>query len=111
MNNYFSILKKQEKIPVESKSKLNSFEDEIPTSPNRPLRQPTEQRAPTIPGSAVRLNEEQMAKLQSELDLVDNNILVMNEILNEVQKMDKMNLQSAEVKNDIFLLQVKINRI
>ena len=59
-----------------------------------------------IPGSAVRLNEEQMAKLQSEFDVVDNNVLVMNELLNEFQTIDKMNLQSTEVKKDIVLLRV-----
>lgn len=69
-----------------------------------PLNQP--HSSPIIPGSAVRLNEEQTAKLQSELDVVENNVLVMNELLNEIQQMDKMNLQSAEVKNDILLLSV-----
>jgi len=59
-----------------------------------------------IPGSAVRLNEEQMAKLQSEFDVVDNNVLVMNELMNEFQTMDKMNFESNEVKKDIVLLKV-----
>ncbi len=40
-----------------------------------------------IPGAAVavRLNEEQMAKLKSELDIVDTNILVMNEMITHQQ--------------------------
>ena len=50
-----------------------------------------------------------MAKLQSEFDVVDNNVLVMNELLTEIQTMDKMNLQSNEAKKDIVLLK-EINR-
>ena len=77
-----------------------------------PVRSPKQQSfqqlsEQPIPGSAVRLNEEQMAKLQSEFDVVDNNVLVMNELLNEFQTMDKMNFQSNEVKKDIVLLRVK----
>jgi hypothetical protein len=79
---------------------------------NAPVRSPKQQSfqqlpEQPIPGSAVRLNEEQMAKLQSEFDVVDNNVLVMNELLNEFQTMDKMNFQSNEVKKDIVLLRVK----
>ena len=61
---------------------------------------------PPVPGSAVRLNEEQMAKLQSELDVVDNNVLVMNELLTEIQTADKITLQSSETQKDIMLLKV-----
>jgi hypothetical protein len=61
---------------------------------------------PPVPGSAVRLNEEQMAKLQSELDVVDNNVLVMNELLTEIQTADKITLQSSETQKDIVLLKV-----
>lgn len=47
-----------------------------------------------------------MAKLQSELDVVDNNVLVMNELLTEIQTMDKMSLQSSETQKDIVLVKV-----
>lgn len=36
-------------------------------------------------GTVVKLNEEQIAKLKSELDVVDNNVQVLNEILTELQ--------------------------
>lgn len=38
-----------------------------------------------IPGAAIKLNEEQVAKLNSELDVVDCNVQVLNEILNNIQ--------------------------
>jgi hypothetical protein len=36
-------------------------------------------------GTVVKLNEEQIAKLNSELDVVDSNVQVLNEILTEIQ--------------------------
>lgn len=48
------------------------------------MRQP---RMPDQPPSVgvVKLNEEQIAKLNSELDVVEGNVNVLNEILNELQ--------------------------
>ena len=61
-----------------------------------------------VPGSAaaVRLNDEQMAKLKSELEIVDNNVLVMNEMLTEYQpQVDAKSSRSAQVlKEDVALL-------
>lgn len=64
-----------------------------------------------LPGSAaaVRLNEDQMAKLKSELDIVDNNVQVMNDVLTEHQpnisdsKKSSSSL-SKDVNEDISLL-------
>lgn len=57
-----------------------------------------------VPGSAaaVHLNEEQMAKLKSELDIVDNNILVMNEVLTST--IDSKKSVDQNIAEDINLL-------
>lgn len=55
--------------------------------------------------AAVRLNEEQIGKLKSELDIVDNNILVMNEVLTEHQPSDGKKPAASKVSEDISLLQ------
>lgn len=59
-----------------------------------------------VPGSAaaVRLNEDQIAKLKSELDVVDNNILVMNEVLNVHQPNNEKKTATSSVFEDISLL-------
>lgn len=74
----------------------------IPQQPMQPQSLKT-----IVPGSAaaVRLNEDQIAKLRSELDIVDNNIIVMNEVLTEHQpNMDGSKKQSNNVSEDISLL-------
>ncbi len=60
-----------------------------------------------MPGAAaaVRLNEDQIAKLKSELDIVDNNVLVMNEVLTEYQPSDSKKPVKSQVADDIALLQ------
>ena len=59
-----------------------------------------------VPGSAaaVRLNEDQMGKLKSELDIVDNNILVMNEVLNVHQANNSKKTAINSVDEDVCLL-------
>jgi hypothetical protein len=47
-------------------------------------RLPTEAFNPS--GTVVKLNDEQTAKLNSELDIVDSNVQVLNEILTELEK-------------------------
>ncbi len=47
-------------------------------------RLPTEAFNPS--GTVVKLNDEQAAKLNSELDIVDSNVQVFNEILTELEK-------------------------
>jgi len=110
--------KSEKSMPPELRASiLNSEQPGASTSldrqdskqPSSPKQQFAQNPVQAIPGSAVRLNEEQMAKLQSEFDVVDNNVLVMNELLTEIQTMDKMNLQSNEAKKDIVLLK-EINR-
>jgi hypothetical protein len=57
-----------------------------------------------ISASAIKLNEEQIAKLNSELDIVESNVQVLNEILSD--------LASTKVENykdsDINLVRVSI---
>jgi len=59
-----------------------------------------------VPGSAaaVRLNEDQTGKLKSELDIVENNILVMNEVLNVHQPNNSKKTATNSVEEDICLL-------
>lgn len=57
--------------------------------------------APAI--SVVKLNEEQTAKLNSELDVVETNVHILNEILNEFQSTPKVDDSRAD---DLNLLQV-----
>lgn len=61
-----------------------------------------------IAGTAIKLNEDQMGKLSSELNIVDSNVQVLNEILSEVQsalasgKISKQKLNQND--KDIALL-------
>lgn len=50
----------------------------------------------------VKLNEEQIAKLNSELDVVESNVHILNEILNEMQLANKPKPDDDDLK----LLQV-----
>jgi hypothetical protein len=52
----------------------------------------------------VRLNEDQTAKLNSELDIVESNVQVLNEILTHLQS-DK-NIGSTEQSEDLTLVKV-----
>lgn len=52
----------------------------------------------------VKLNEEQIAKLNSELDVVESNVHILNEILNEIQLANN----SKADEDDLTLLKVKI---
>ena len=54
------------------------------------------------PIGVVKLNEEQIAKLNSELDVVESNVHILNEILNELQLANK----SKADDDDLSLLQV-----
>ena len=60
----------------------------IPANQPRPQQQPLNNRvAPRsqpVPTGPVKLNGEQIAKLQSELDIVQSNMQVLNEMLNEL---------------------------
>lgn len=53
------------------------------------------------PIGVVKLNEEQIAKLNSELDVVESNVHILNEILNELQLANK----SKADDDDLSLLQ------
>jgi hypothetical protein len=52
----------------------------------------------------VRLNEDQTAKLNSELDIVESNVQVLNEILTHLQS-DK-NISINEQSEDLTLVKV-----
>lgn len=60
--------------------------------------------------SAIKLNEEQLAKLNSEIDVVENNVQVFNEILTEFQNnanLSKLYQQNdSMVEKDITLIKV-----
>lgn len=62
-----------------------------------PLRLPDQ--PPSM--SVVKLNEEQIAKLNSELDVVESNVHILNEILNELQLANKPKVD----QDDLTLLQ------
>jgi hypothetical protein len=61
-----------------------------------------------VAGTAIKLNDDQMVKLSSELNIVDSNVQVLNEILSEVQsalasgKISKQKLNQND--KDIALL-------
>jgi hypothetical protein len=54
----------------------------------------------------VKLNEEQAAKLNSELDIVESNVQVLNEILTHLQSNGSTNLNNSrsEQNEDVVLL-------
>ena len=54
-------------------------------------------------GTVVKLNDEQTAKLNSELDIVDSNVQVLNEILAELEK------SSDQSDKDLSLLIVVLH--
>ena len=69
------------------------------THQNRP-----QSRLPDQPSvGVVKLNEDQIAKLNSELDVVENNVHILNEILNEIQLANN----SKADEDDLTLLKVK----
>ena len=63
---------------------------------------------PPLSGTVIKLNDEQMVKLNSELDIVDSNVQVLNEILTEVNNSvasGHLNLKSINQNDkDIVLL-------
>lgn len=62
-------------------------------------------RLPDQPAmGVVKLNEEQIAKLNSELDVVESNVHILNEILNEIQLVNN----SKADEDDLTLLKVII---
>lgn len=74
-----------------------------PNNNSRYQRLPAENQ-PSI--GVVKLNEEQIAKLNSELDIVENNAHILNEILNEFQSSPKVNDTKSD--EDLNLLQVRV---
>ena len=60
-----------------------------------------------LSAAAIKLNEEQIAKLNSELDIVDCNVQVLNEILNNIQSASSSASAAAPPSHDIELLQVR----
>ena len=64
--------------------------------------------ASELSAAAIKLNEEQIAKLNSELDIVDCNVQVLNEILNNIQSSSSSTAASATSTptGDIELLKV-----
>lgn len=96
--------------PANNNIQLSEDLRKIPTNqtaalPQAQMLQPQSLKT-IVPGSAaaVRLNEDQIAKLKSELDIVDNNILVMNEVLTEHQPNQSKNPKKSNVTDDISLL-------
>lgn len=69
------------------------------THQNRPQSRLPDQ--PSV-GGVVKLNEDQIAKLNSELDVVENNVHILNEILNELQ----LTNNSKADEDDLTLLKV-----
>ena len=82
---------------------------------NRPIQQPHQHQTQLQPvamglppevfnpsGTVVKLNDEQTAKLNSELDIVDSNVQVLNEILAELEK------SSDQSDKDLSLLIVAL---
>ena len=70
------------------------------------MTQPQFNAVPSEAVATIKLNEEQIAKINSELDIVDNNVLIMNEILTELHSLSFDQLNSAEKEKDIDLLKV-----
>jgi hypothetical protein len=78
----------------------------VASQPNKYQRLPNDAQ-PAI--GVVKLNEDQIAKLNSELDIVENNVHILNEILNELQSggaKDNSNPDAAKKSEDLTLLQV-----
>jgi hypothetical protein len=65
---------------------------------------------PPISGTVIKLNDEQIVKLNSELDIVDSNVQVLNEILTEVNNAvanGSLNIKQINQNDkDIVLLRV-----
>lgn len=119
-NFYLDLITKGIEFPTgDPPSTLNATDLELATdlgrvqiaqqgTPVQPAHPPQAQNLrQVVPDSAaaVRLNEEQIAKLKSELDIVDNNILVMNEVLTEHQPSDSKKPTASKISEDISLLQ------
>ena len=106
---YFDLKSKGIEFPNASEEALIG-ETKLSLSPQRqqPATPKPQSLKNIVPGAAaaVRLNDEQMGKLKSELEIVDNNVLVMNEMLTEYQpQMDAKSSRSAQVlKEDVALL-------
>ena len=65
---------------------------------------------PPISGTVIKLNDEQIVKLNSELDIVESNVQVLNEILTEVNNAvanGSLNIKQINQNDkDIVLLRV-----
>ena len=83
-----------------------STEQAIRTDRNLSFTQFSPVTEAPVAAATIKLNEEQIAKLNSELDIVDNNVLIMNEILTELHSLSYEKLSSSEKKKDIDLLKV-----
>lgn len=115
---YLECKNKGIEFPAANSSKTDNLQlsddlKQIPAAQTRSsvLSQPEMLQPPSlktiVPGaSAVILDENQIAKLKSELDVVDNNILVMNEVLTEHQPSDGVSKKQAKenISSDISLL-------
>jgi hypothetical protein len=63
-----------------------------------------------ISASAIKLNEEQIAKLNSELDIVESNVQVLNEILSDLASTKAENYKESDVnlvRVCIFIFEVQ----
>lgn len=77
----------------------------VASQPNKYQRLPNDAQ-PAI--GVVKLNEDQIAKLNSELDIVENNVHILNEILNELQSggaKANSNPDADKKSEDLTLLQ------
>lgn len=83
----------------------------IPQPQAAPPKQYSHLPTSELSAAAIKLNEEQIAKLNSELDIVDCNVQVLNEILNNIQSASSSAsvASAAAPTHDIELLQ-ELNR-
>lgn len=104
--------------PVTTSSKLSDVNLTIrETSPTPAFKPQTNQMNHSPPASnlfasskkptgVIKLNDEQIAKLNSELNVVESNVQVFNEILTEVQSKPSKNFQLTNDSEDLILLRV-----
>lgn len=61
-------------------------------------------------GGVIRLNEDQMGKLNSELDIVESNVQVLNDVLTHLQQQSNSTKLNDPSNEDVLLAKVRIPR-